>query len=276
MPYELIKNTECELIYFNTSFNFISSFHILGRPDMVNASTVRFEFLSFFTIRITWERPNDNFNEINEYELELILPPGIPSSFPTVPVFELDTPQPNFNYAINITACNDVGCGDVSETVEFTSITPGLSVYPSICLSVCLFVCVCLSIYLHVYLLFCLLVSLSVSLSVCLSVCLSVYLSVCLSVCLSICCSVYWSLYLSVSLSVCLSICLHLSVCLPICHFCFTICLCLSVCVPAPGNILLVCYNYVYLSVYLFIPTCTFISIYPSVPLSHLISFCSF
>ena len=111
---------------------------------MVNISTVRFEFLSFFTIRITWERPNDNFNEINEYELELILPPSIPSispSSPTEPVFEFNTPQPNFNYAINITACNEVGCGDVSETVQFTSITPSLSICLSVCLSVCLFYC---------------------------------------------------------------------------------------------------------------------------------------
>ena len=149
---------------------------------MVNASTVRFEFLSFFIIRITWERPNDNFNEIDEYELELILPPGIPSWFPTVPVFDINTPQPNFNYAINITACNNVGCGDVSETVEFTSISPGLSVCLPVCLPACLYlyvylfvclsVCLCLSIYLHVYLLF----YISVCLSVCQSVCLSFYL----------------------------------------------------------------------------------------------------
>ena len=141
---------------------------------MVNASTVRFEFLSFFTIRITWERPNNNFNEINEYELELILPPGIPSWFPTVPVFELDTPQPNLNYAINITACNDVGCGDVSEKVEFTSITPGLSVYLSVSLSFYLPASVCLSFYLPA----------SVSLSSYLSF-LSYYLPVFVCLCIS-------------------------------------------------------------------------------------------
>ena len=103
---------------------------------MVNASTIGFDFLSFFTIRITWERPNDNFNEINQYELRFTSPPSIPSSFTIQPVFEFDTPQPNFNYAIVITACNGVGCGDVSETVQFSSITASLSVCLSICLSV--------------------------------------------------------------------------------------------------------------------------------------------
>ena len=172
---------------------------------MVNASTIGFEFLSFFDIRITWERPNDNFNEINEYELELILPPSIPSispSSPTEPVFKINTPQPDFNYAINITACNDVGCGDVSETVEFTSITPGLSVYPS--------VCVCLSIYLHVFLLFCI----SVCLPVCQSVCQSVFLSAC--VCLSVCLPICLSVCLPICLSVLLSACVCLSVCLSV------------------------------------------------------------
>ena len=148
---------------------------------MVDASTVIFEFLSFFTIRITWERPNDNFNEINEYQLKIVLLSSISSSSPTAPVFEFDTLQPNFNYTINITACNDVGCGDVSETVEFTSITSSLSVYPSVCLSVSL------SFYLPA----------SVCLSVCLSACLSVSLSVCLSVCLSYYLPVFVCLYTS-------------------------------------------------------------------------------
>ena len=190
VPYELIKTTVCELIYFNTSLILISSFHILGRPDMVNASTIGFEFLSFFTIRITWERPNDNFNEINEYQLKIVLLSSISSSSPTAPVFEFNTPQPNFNYAINITACNDVCCGDVSETVKFTSITPSLS----ICLSICL----CLSVYLFA--------CLSVVLYFGLSICLSVRLSVCLSICLR----------LSVCLSVCLSVLLSACVCLSV------------------------------------------------------------
>ena len=181
---------------------------------MVNASTVRFEFLSFFTIRITWERPNDNFNEINEYELELILPPNIPSWFPTVPVFEFDTPQPNFNYAINITACNEVGCGDVSETVEFTSITPGLSVCLPVCLPACLPACVCLSV--------CLSVSVCVCLSVCL--CLSLYLFACLSVVLYI----GLSICLSVCMSVFLSACVCQSVCLSVISVLLSSCVCLS------------------------------------------------
>ena len=108
---------------------------------MINASTIGFDFLSFFTIRITWESPNDNFNEINQYELRFTSPPSIPLSFTIQPVFEFDTPEPNVNYAIDITACNGVGCGDISETVQFSSITAGLSVYLSICLSVCLTIC---------------------------------------------------------------------------------------------------------------------------------------
>ena len=108
---------------------------------MVNASTIRFDFLSFFTIRITWESPNDNFNEINKYELRFTSPSSIPSSFSIQPVFEFDTPEPNVNYMIDITACNGVGCGDVSEIVEFSSITTSLSVRLSISLSVCLSVC---------------------------------------------------------------------------------------------------------------------------------------
>ena len=141
----LSKTLICELIYFNTSLILISSFHILDRPDMVNASTIGFEFLSFFDIRITWERPNDNFNEINEYQLKIVLLSSISPSSPTAPVFEFNTPEPNFNYTINITACNDVGCGDVSETVKFTSITPSLSV--CLCLSACLFIPTFISIY---------------------------------------------------------------------------------------------------------------------------------
>ena len=121
---------------------------------MINASTIRFDFLSFFTIRITWESPNDNFNEINKYELRFTSPSSIPSSFSIQPVFEFDTPEPNVNYMIDITACNGVGCGDVSETVQFSSITASLFVYP-------------LSVYLSDYL----------------SVCLSARPSVCLSVC---------------------------------------------------------------------------------------------
>ena len=109
---------------------------------MVNASTVGFDFLSFFTIRIKWESPNDNFNEINKYELRFTSPSSISSSFTIQPVFEFDTPEPNVNYMIDITACNGVGCGDVSEIVEFSSITTSLSVDLSICLSVCLFVIV--------------------------------------------------------------------------------------------------------------------------------------
>ena len=114
---------------------------------MINASTIGFDFLSFFTIRITWESPNDNFNEINQYELRFTSPPSIPSSFTIQPEFEFDTPEPNVNYAIDIIACNGVGCGDVSEIVEFSSITISLSVRLSISLSVCLSVClfVCLS-----------------------------------------------------------------------------------------------------------------------------------
>ena len=135
------------------SFHFILSFHILDRPDMVNASTIRFDFLSFFTIRITWESPNDNFNEINKYELRFTSPSNIPSLFTIQPVFEFDTPEPNVNYMIDITACNEVGCGDVSETVQFSSITASLFVYPFVCLSICLTIC------------------LSVCPSVCLSVC---------------------------------------------------------------------------------------------------------
>ena len=108
---------------------------------MINASTIRFDFLSFFTIRITWESPNDNFNEINKYELRFTSPSSIPSSFSIQPVFEFDTPEPNVNYMIDITACNGVGCGDVSEIVEFSSITTSLSVRLSISLSVCLSVC---------------------------------------------------------------------------------------------------------------------------------------
>ena len=114
---------------------------------MVNASTIRFDFLSFFTIRITWESPNDNFNEINKYELRFTSPSSIPSSFTIQPEFEFYTPQPNINYAIDITACNGVGCGDVSEIVEFSSITASLSV----CLSISLFVCLCLYVCLSVH-----------------------------------------------------------------------------------------------------------------------------
>ena len=102
---------------------------------MVNASTIGFDFLSFFTIRIKWEGPNDNFNEINKYELRFTSPSSIPLSFTIQPVFEFDTPEPNVNYMIDITACNGVGCGDVSETVQFSSITASLSVYPFVCLS---------------------------------------------------------------------------------------------------------------------------------------------
>ena len=114
---------------------------------MVNSSTIRFDFLSFFTIRITWESPNDNFNEINKYELRFTSPSSIPSSFTIQPVFEFDTPEPNVNYMIDITACNGVGCGDVSEIVEFSSITASLSV----CLSISLFVCLCLYVCLSVH-----------------------------------------------------------------------------------------------------------------------------
>ena len=121
--------------YFIHSFHFILSFHILDRPDMVNTSTIGFDFLSFFTIRITWESPNDNFNEINQYELRFTSPPSIPLSFTIQPVFEFDTPEPNVNYAIDIIACNGVGCGDVSETMEFSSITTSLSVCRFVCLS---------------------------------------------------------------------------------------------------------------------------------------------
>ena len=104
---------------------------------MVDTSTIEFDFISFFTICITWDSPNDNFNEIYQYELGFTSVPNI-HVFTTAPKYEFDTPQPNFNYAINITACNDVGCGDVSETVQFTSITTGLSIYLFVYLSVCL------------------------------------------------------------------------------------------------------------------------------------------
>ena len=154
--------------YFIHSIHFILSFHILDRPDMVNASTIRFEYLSFFTIRITWGRPNDNFNEIYNYEL-FALSPSIPSSAAIQPEFEFDTPEPNINYAIDIIACNEVGCGDVSEIVEFSSITTSLSVCLSICLSVCLSV--------HQHLVSVIIISV---LHVYTSVYLSIYTSICL------------------------------------------------------------------------------------------------
>ena len=147
ISYPVILQIVHDSIHFNNSFIPLLSFHILDRPDMVNASTIRFDFLSFFTIHITWESPNDNFNEINKYELRFTSPLSIPSSFTIQPEFEFYTPQPNINYTIDITACNGVGCGDVSEIVEFSSITASLSV----CLSISLFVCLCLYICLSVH-----------------------------------------------------------------------------------------------------------------------------
>ena len=146
---------------------------------MVNSSTIRFDFLSFFTIRITWEIPNDNFNEINKYELRFTSPSSIPSSFTIQPEFEFYTHQPNFNYAIDITACNGVGCGDVSEIVEFSSITASLSVCLSVHLSICLSLFVSLFVCPLEYLV-------SIIIIIMLHVYMSVYLSIytCIFICI--------------------------------------------------------------------------------------------
>jgi len=102
---------------------------------VVNASTIRIEYYSFFTIHITWDRPNDNFNEINKYVLGFTSLPLFTIQ-PAIESHMFDISEPSINYTVSITACNGVDCGDVSETVQFTSITPGRF----ICLSVCLFV----------------------------------------------------------------------------------------------------------------------------------------
>ena len=94
------------------------------RPDQIDSAAVTVTYLSFFAVRITWEPPCDNFNNITFYHISYTLEP------PNTTVITIDTPEVvlanlgiNKNYSLTVSAENGVGSSDESGTVQFTSLT---------------------------------------------------------------------------------------------------------------------------------------------------------